>query len=61
MNKQEILNKYENDEDRLLVSKLLDRIELSREKKFCRKHGFFRYETKRTPRKSATGTKIYKL
>lgn len=27
MNRQEILNKYENDEDRLLISRLLDKIE----------------------------------
>ena len=32
MNRQEILNKYESDEDRLLVSKLLDKIELVEKK-----------------------------
>lgn len=32
MNRQEILSKYENEEDRLLVSKLLDKIEFSEKK-----------------------------
>ena len=32
MNKQEILNKYENEDDRLLVSKLLDKIEFTQKK-----------------------------
>lgn len=32
MNKQEILNRYDNEEDRLLVSKLLDKIELTQKK-----------------------------
>ena len=42
-------------------SKLLDKIELSRKKKFSRKHRFFRHETKRLARKSITRTKIHKL
>ena len=29
MNKQELLNKIENDDDRLLISKLLDKIEFT--------------------------------
>lgn len=32
MNKQEILNKYDNEEDKLLISKLLDKIEASQKK-----------------------------
>lgn len=32
MDKQEILNKYENEEDKLLVSKLLDKIEFSQKR-----------------------------
>ena len=32
MNKQEILNKYENEDDRLLVSKLIDKIEFTQKK-----------------------------
>ena len=58
MNKQEILNKYEKEEDKLLVSKLLDKIELSRKKKFGRKHRLFRYQTKRTLRKSFARLKV---
>ena len=32
MNKQEILKKYENEDDRLLVSKLIDKIEFTQKK-----------------------------
>ena len=33
MEKQEIINKYKNDEDKLLVSKVLDKIKWARTKK----------------------------
>lgn len=58
MNRQEILNKYENEDDRLLVSKLLDKIEFVQKKNSVESTDFLDMHQKSILEKVLKGLKI---
>ena len=58
MNKQEILNKYDNEEDRLLVSKILDKLEFVQKKNIVETTDFLDMHQKAVAEKVLKSQKI---
>ena len=59
MNKQEILNKYDNEEDKLLVSRVLDKLEFVQKKNSIETTDFLDMHQKTVAEKVLKSQKMY--